>query len=391
MKNVPKKLLVIIPDRLSELSAKGELIDRYYNPGDYFREIHILMTNDDHPDKKLIQKTTGSAKLVLHNLPSPSFKNTLGWQYPLIKDWVKQGIALAQLIKPVLIRTHNNFLEGYLAYEIRKNLGIPYIVSLHGVWDRDVVQGSPLKDRLIRLFRTKLEKKALQNAEHVIAVYEPIIRYAKKMGAKNVDLIYNIVAQKNLSRKTSYKLSKPPRLITVNRQVKEKNPENIIKAIKKIDCKYLIVGNGDFHEHLQEVTKTCACESKVEFVIAIPNEKLCKMYKEFDIMVSHCDYWGTPKSIIEAAMVGLPIIINRHPLTRISEYRGDWVLLCDNTPEDYLEKIEMLLENDDLRKRLGERAYDFAHKNFDPEKMEKKMMQIYQNIIDETRTTIQTK
>ena len=44
------RLLVIIPDRLSLLVRKGEVTSRYYNPGNLFRHVDILMTNDDRPD-----------------------------------------------------------------------------------------------------------------------------------------------------------------------------------------------------------------------------------------------------------------------------------------------------------------------------------------------------
>jgi len=66
-----KKLLVIIPDRLSALIEKGEVVTRYYNPGNLFDEVHIMMTNDDKPDPKLVQPMIGKAKLFLHNISPP--------------------------------------------------------------------------------------------------------------------------------------------------------------------------------------------------------------------------------------------------------------------------------------------------------------------------------
>src|SRR5262245_5039355 len=62
------RLLVIVPDRVSEWLSKGEVISRYFNPGELFREVHILMINDDRPDVTLMQKLVGEAVLHLHNL-----------------------------------------------------------------------------------------------------------------------------------------------------------------------------------------------------------------------------------------------------------------------------------------------------------------------------------
>ena len=63
------RLLVIIPDRLYHIIAKGELQPAYYNPGEVFDEVHILMCNDDHPDVAALHYLVGSARLFLHNYP----------------------------------------------------------------------------------------------------------------------------------------------------------------------------------------------------------------------------------------------------------------------------------------------------------------------------------
>ena len=63
-------LFVIIPDKLNELINKGEITDRYYNPGNLYRNVHLILTNNDKPEKSLLNKTVGDAKLFIHNIPS---------------------------------------------------------------------------------------------------------------------------------------------------------------------------------------------------------------------------------------------------------------------------------------------------------------------------------
>ena len=43
------RLLVVIPDHLSDIVAKGEIQPRYYNPGEVFDEVHSKKT-----DKRII-------------------------------------------------------------------------------------------------------------------------------------------------------------------------------------------------------------------------------------------------------------------------------------------------------------------------------------------------
>ncbi|MBN2374462.1 glycosyltransferase family 4 protein [bacterium] len=374
-----KTLLVIIPYRLSELVKKGEITDRYYNPGNLFDDVHILMTNDDVVNPEDVQRMAGHARLYLHNLPSPSFKKTFGWSPFFIRKWTMEGLNLAKGIKPDMVRVINNFIEGYLSKEIKSAIGIPYIISLHGVWDRDCLR-TP-KERFIRLFRKKFERSSLQNADGVAVVYKSIIRYAKSYGAQNLQLVYNVVAGERIEKKENHRLSMPARLLTINRQEREKNPENIIRAVKDIDCTYLIVGDGQYHEYLKGVAAKAGCERKVEFIKAISNDRLCKMLKEFDIMVSNCDYWGISKTVIEASLAKLPIVLNKHPVEIPPEYKDDWLVLCDNTPEGYKAAILKLIKNESLRNHYGQKAYLYAKANFDPDEMEKRIVRMYEEVI----------
>jgi len=376
-----KRLLVIISDRLSDLIRKGEMTPRYYNPGELFDEVHILMTNDDHPDLGLLQKTVGRAALFIYNLPAEKrlFIRSLGWQSFLMKKWTERGLEIVNDVSPHLVRVYNNFKEGYLASQIKKRMGIPYVVSLHGVWDKDDL--STFKNRMICVFRRKLERISLENSDHVIAVYQPILRYAREYGAKTFSLIYNVVSSAWLKEKKGYEIQKRPRIITINRQLKEKNPENIIRAILDIDCEYTIVGDGPHHEYLEGLAKRVGVGDKITFIKAIANERLCQMLAEYDIMVSHCDYWGIPKSIIEASIVGLPIIINQHPLEPIPEYKGDWLMLCKNTSDGYTEAIKQMIGDSELRENMGKAAKIYAQNNWLPEEMEEEVVSIYRGLM----------
>jgi glycosyltransferase involved in cell wall biosynthesis len=378
------RLMVIVPDRLSDLIAKGEMTPRYYNPGELFKEVHLVATNDDRPDLDALQKAVGNAKIVFHNLPTGSryFLRSLGWQRPFIEPLLKRGLDLAGRIRPDLVRTHNNFLEGVLASRIKAELGIPFVVSLHGVWDVD--DRETAYSILRAWFRKKLERIALASADATIAVYAPIERYARAFGAKRVELIYNIVAGSNISRKRTYELSTPPRLLTVNRQLPQKNPSNIIRAVAQIDCRYTIVGDGQLHETLQSLASELGCADRVEFIKAIPNAELCARLHDFDLMVSHCDYWGTSKTVIEGALAGLPIVINRHPEIEIAEYRGGWIVECENTAEAYRTAIAGILADRPRRQFLGERAFETARDRFDPGQMEHRTVALYRELLART-------
>ena len=59
------KLIVLIDDKLTALVAKGEIINRYYNPGNFFSHVIIYVMNCERIDPCHMQRTVGTAKLEI--------------------------------------------------------------------------------------------------------------------------------------------------------------------------------------------------------------------------------------------------------------------------------------------------------------------------------------
>ncbi|RJR43071.1 MAG: glycosyltransferase [Deltaproteobacteria bacterium] len=379
-------LLVIIPDRLSDLAAKGEITARYYNPGDLFDEVHIVMTNGDRPDPGPLAKTVGRARLYVHNLPLPSFVFTLGWQPWLLKNWVQAGVNLAAKIRPALIRTHGNYGNGYLAAQIKKRLGVPLVVSLHTNPDVSQRRATPWranwKRRLALEAMIKFEIETLKTADWVLPVYEPIHGYALRRGARRVEVCYNVINPDFLRAKESYSLHRPPRIISVSRQIPGKNPENLIRAVARLpEPELTLVGNGEGHAHLREVARECGLANRVIFRPSVPNDELCPLLPDFDIFAAHSDYWEISKSLLEPLLTGLPVVLNRRNGEPVPELQGDFLMLVDNTPEGYYEALQRLLTDDRFREELGRRAYAHAQARWSPAVTEAKYVEIYQRLL----------
>ena len=381
-----KKLLVCIGDRLSALVAKGEVTDRYYNPGDLFDEVHILMTNDDQPDPAAVQKMVGQARLYLHNLPGPSFQRTLGWQPVFMQGWIEQGVALARQIGPLLMRAHGNGPNGYLAAQIKRQLGIPLVVSLHNHPDegkrRRTAWWPTWRQRLLLERHKVFERETLRRADCVIGVYEPIREYAVRYGAQRVEVIYNVINPTHLRRKTDYELHSPVRIISVGNQMPGKIPDNVIRAVAQTSAELTLVGRGEYHEYLRSVARERGIEERVViFRPSVPNDQLCEMLPDYDIFATHTDYLGIPKAVMEPLLTGLPVVLNQREGKLVPELQGDWVLLVDNTPEGYLGALNRLLTDHALREALGQRGYAYAQEHFAPQKMEQQVIDLYRELV----------
>jgi glycosyltransferase involved in cell wall biosynthesis len=379
--NQLSRLLVIIPDYLSHLVQKGEITDRYYNPKNLFRDVHIVMTNDDSPNANELQPTVGTAKLYLYNIPAGKrlFVSSLGWRPWLLGRWADQLVHLAEVVKPQLVRCHGAHLNAFAAHRIKAKLGIPYVVSLHINPDVDMRgRATTWREHLVTRAQHQVERVSLQNADLVMPVYRPILPYLERLGIRHYEVCYNVLNPEHLLRKDNYMLHDPVRLISVGRQFREKNPENLIRAVAEIRGTHLtIVGDGPYHDRLKEVARQKLVTERVEFIPALPNDELCRRLPDFDIFAVHTEYWELSKSVLEPLLTGLPVIINRRRGPEVPELTKEICLLVENTVHGYRSAIECLIGDHNVRERLGRAAYAHAQANWAPARTEEKVCEIY--------------
>jgi glycosyltransferase involved in cell wall biosynthesis len=380
--------MVIIPDRLSALLDKGEVTERYYNPGDLFERVDIVLVNDDHPDPGAIQPMVGSAELHIHNLPATSglFKKSLLWRPRLLRRWAATAVELAHDLRPQLIRCHGAHLNSFAASEINRRLGIPYVVSMHINPDADIralarrEDGATWRDRLPYWASIGIERASLRRATAVVCVYRFIAPYAERMGAKRIEVIYNVVCPTGDRPKTDYSLNGRARVVVPGRQVPPKDATPLLEAVVDLpQVDLTLIGNGALHGVLQERAERLGIADRCQFIAAVPNDSLCMNLRDYDVLVSVNDYGGVSKVELESSLVGMPIITNRHPAEDEPEVLGQNCLTVEGDAASYRAALERLLGDEALRERLGSGLRDAAHA-VRPERMEQAYVDLYREL-----------
>ncbi|ACS81672.1 glycosyltransferase [Maridesulfovibrio salexigens] len=374
-------LLVIITDRLSHIIGKGELIDRYYNPGGVFSDVHILMTNDDRPDIQALQRTVGDAKLTLHTLPSGMglLAKTL-WRPFLLRSWADQAVELAREINPAMIRCYGNFLNGYVGARIKEELGIPLFVSLHT--QPDQTRANPEVDFKTKVFYALskgVEKYTLTRADKVSCVYGSILDYARDKGATNPFVAYNVINPGKIVRKEEYSSSGPMKILYVGRVIPAKNPENIIRALKYFDAELTIVGSGSKEQELAELANELKLNARIHFIPAMPNDELCRTMHEYDLFAGHSQYSEFPKTVLEASLCGLPILFNSRRGTPVPEFENNTAKMVEDSPAGYRSGIEFF-SSEARRKEFGINAARQADAHWEPAQAEKIFADIHREL-----------
>jgi len=380
------RLLVIIPDALSEIISKGELTERYYNPGNLFKNVDLLLSNNDNFPSESINLLFGNAKYTINNMPNTGklFFRTLGYREKLIKKWVSKIFPGIDNKIPDLIRCYGVDINIIIAYELKIKYGIPYIISLHTCPDENPsVSYASFYNKIKNKLLSPMIRSAFESADAVLPVYKAIMPYAKRMGAKNIKVLYNVINGKYLKKKEKYELHNPIRLLSVGRKIPGKNPENIIRALKYLpDCNLTIIGGGTLHEYSIKIAIEEGVDKRITFIQSMNNGNLCEILPDFDMFISHSDFLEIPKAVLEPLLTGLPVIINKHYPTPVPEYNSHFIHYSENTPESYSESVKKLAEDSEYREMLGKNAYVFSNENWNPVKTEAKYVEMYKEIMD---------
>jgi glycosyltransferase involved in cell wall biosynthesis len=390
-KSLSRRLMIIVTDPVSSLLKKGELTPRYYNPGDLFSEVHIVMTTADKANPEALQLSVGRAEPFVHNLPLPRklLLRTLGYRPWLLNRWADQGVQLAREIRPSLVRCYENSFNAFMGARIKLEFGVPMVISLHG--NPDIDFRGPSSKTMLAKIRSRahrvVEKTGIRYADYFIAVYEPILPYLKEHNVKHFSLIYNSVGY-DAEPKIDYNVHEPlVHCFCVGRQqTLFKNPTHIVEAVGELENVQLtLVGTGDLHQPLQQTARDLHCEARCRFVETMPNEQVLREMHDTDIFVFNQISLGISKSIIEAALTGLPIIVNARPNGTTDELSGDWLIRVDDSKSGYLQGLKALLLDGQKREQLGRRAHAHAHSNWAPEELEREVSEIYIQLMEQGR------
>jgi len=383
-----RSLLVIIPDRLSALVEKGEVQPCYYNPGNFFRRIDIVMTNDDRPDEDAVRPMVGTAEVVFHNLPETTEWMGLPPKRALacLERWAQPGIALARRLRPALIRCHGVDFNAFAGACIRQALNIPLVVSVHTNPDESPVRRRPFgtaEDRATVAAYDAMERFALAHADAVLPVYRSALPYLCRMNAPNVQVAYNILNGEALRRKESYRLGQPPHILCAGRQYHEKNPSNLMRAVAFLPgVRLTLVGDGPLHTSLRRLAEELGLAARVDFIPSLPNGQLCGRLPEFDLFAIHSDAAEINKCTLEALLTGLPVIVTRRIGLPVPEFEEqDIVHLTEDGVDAWWHSLSALLADDASREALGRRARLHAEKHWSPRITEAKIVSLYQVLI----------
>jgi glycosyltransferase involved in cell wall biosynthesis len=179
---------------------------------------------------------------------------------------------------------------------------------------------------------------------------------------------------------------KPVHLLFVSRLLKTKGLLETIKATlmlkeKDFDIRLDVLGDGEMLNIAKAEVKENQAEDFIKFHGHISEENVRDFYRKSDILVFPTFHEeGFPMVIFSALSYGLPIVTTEIRAAKDYLKKGENCLFCEaKNAKNIAEKIEVLLNDENLRKSISENNFCLA-KEFSAEKVTQEYLEIYQKL-----------
>lgn len=256
------------------------------------------------------------------------------------------------------------------------------IYHLHGKGIREASRNFVLK---------KLYKYIFSNSIILISSYGLQRRELDPLQLKNAQIyvLPNGVKTNLNSKKITFKKSKPIKLLYVSNISKSKGIFFLLNALlvlkkKNIDFKLDIVGgflNKSAKNSLENMITSNSLQEHIKFHGYINETEKDFFFNSSDIFIHPSLNENFGLVIIEAMQYGLPVISTYEgAIPEIIDNGITGILVNKNDIDELAKKIILLINNDDLRKKLGEKGREKFLKKYTLRTFENNIKKIFDEI-----------
>lgn len=159
-----------------------------------------------------------------------------------------------------------------------------------------------------------------------------------------------------------------------------KQPLLLIEAVKDLEkVELLMIGWGSLDKEIRKKIKEY--NLKGEVISGVENEKLPKLLNSCNLYVI-LSLWegGSPKTLLEAMACEIPSIgINVDGVNEVIDHKENG-LLCDNNLESVKNSITSIIDNKELREKIGKNGRETVLKRFSLKNSLKKELKLYHEL-----------
>lgn len=291
------------------------------------------------------------------------------WGSTLWMELGKKLISETLNYKPDLIWAQSAIPNGWAAMKLSKRLGIPYVIVIHGsdINETSIAEGG--EEKLSEIYT---------NASLVIPVSERLFREGRRIApeAKFKLIHFGIEpeileeAGKERERWENNRSSQMDFIVlSVCNLIKTKGIQYNLQALSRMkrkfpELKYRIVGDGPYKQYLQNLTIKLKLQNSVKFLGKLEYDKAKLEMARSDIFSMPSYKEGIPLVYLESMSLGIPTIGCSDQVPDLITNLEDGFLVEPHNVDQIGDVWSRLIQDNDLRLKIGKRAKSKIFKDF---------------------------
>jgi glycosyltransferase involved in cell wall biosynthesis len=306
---------------------------------------------------------------------------------------------LLRQLKPDIVHTHSakaGILGRYAGYALKSKWakGKPSIVhGIHGL------AFHPYQSQWLNRFYIAIEKSAAKRTDFFISVADAMTNQALAAGIgrpeqfvtaysaiEEEDFLEPIPQKRITEFRKKYQIDEDAIvLVTIARLFMLKGHDYIIESAKELSKRFekavwLFVGDGNLADHYKQQIGRLGLGNRFKFTGLLPPSRIPLAIQSSDILV-HCSLReGLARTLPQAMLCGKPAISFDVDGAREVVNENTGRLVEPKNVEQLIKACAELIENKDLRLKLGRRGRESVKEKFAPDKMVDTIEEVYRRL-----------
>ncbi|MFH1719276.1 MAG: glycosyltransferase family 4 protein [Planctomycetota bacterium] len=309
---------------------------------------------------------------------------------------------LLRELQPDIVHTHSakaGILGRFAGYALKGQWGENLPAVVHGIHG---LPFHPYQSETLNKFYIAVEKSAAKRTDFFVSVADAMTAQATAVGIGTPEqyvtaysaieedaFIEPISAERRGRFRRKYGIGEDAIvLVTIARLFMLKGHEYIVESARELSkrfdkCIWLFVGDGNLSEHFKKQVREMGLAERVKFTGLLPPGEIPLAIQSSDILV-HCSLReGLARTLPQAMLCGRPAISFDVDGAREVVNENTGRLIEPKNVEQLTEACAELIENEDLRNRLGETGRESVITKFSPKTMVDTIEVVYKKLLQE--------
>jgi len=307
---------------------------------------------------------------------------------------------LLRELQPDIVHTHSakaGILGRFAGCSLKGRWGedLPAVVhTIHGL------AFHPYQSELLNKFYIAIERSTAKRTDFLISVADAMTTQATAVGIGTPeryvtaysaidedDFLEPISQERRGDFRRKYGIDETAVvLVTIARLFMLKGHDYIVDSARQLakkfeNCVWLFVGDGHFSERLKERARQFGLTGRIKFAGLLPPSEIPLAIQSSDILV-HCSLReGLARALPQGMLCGKPAISFDVDGAREVVNDDTGRLIEPKNVEQLTDACAELIEDKDLRERLGEQGRASVKKKFAPDTMVDTIEEVYRKLL----------